>query len=579
MDNDMLKRANFADYIVRNPWKWQILITFTTLFILILNLYSLNLGVSSVTNQLLYIPIIITAYAYPRKGTWFALGIASVYLFMVYAIRGQYPTEILAAITRFYMFVFVGVVVSYLSFRIKKEEQKYIRIFEQSYTGVLLLNPETLSIIQANHHMEDTLGYSAEEITSTPVSAFFRESDLTALEKIFGKVKENPAHLESFQVSAIKNGGSEITVNISISGVQDENKDLEFIVLVLHDITKRRSAELVIQQQAAAMNISMDGMAIVSPTGELVYLNDAMATTFGSKSPQNLLGRKWDRLFSREEWIRFSEKILPDLALHGHWRGEMTGRDTEGSGIPVEISLGMTEEGGIFCSVHDITERKLQETALRQVNAKLNLVASITRHDIRNQIFTLRAFLDIIKDTERNDTKYPYLEEITQGIRLISERIEFTKVYKEMGLSPPQWQDLNLVFLYAISHIDLAGISRSVEVSGISLLADPMLERAFFNMIEAVVHHAGGSTEIRFTRRGSEPGLTLVYEDNGVGVPANMKERIFDSESGLNWGLGLFLTREILAITGMTIHERGEPGKGTRFEITVPKGLWRVEGE
>jgi signal transduction histidine kinase len=40
--------------------------------------------------------------------------------------------------------------------------------------------------------------------------------------------------------------------------------------------------------------------------------------------------------------------------------------------------------------------------------------------------------------------------------------------------------------------------------------------------------------------------------------------------------MGLFLAREILSITGITIHETGKPGKGARFEITVPKGAWRI---
>jgi len=43
-------------------------------------------------------------------------------------------------------------------------------------------------------------------------------------------------------------------------------------------------------------------------------------------------------------------------------------------------------------------------------------------------------------------------------------------------------------------------------------------------------------------------------------------------------GLGLFLSREILAITGITITETGKPGTGARFEILVPKGAWRLAG-
>jgi signal transduction histidine kinase len=58
-------------------------------------------------------------------------------------------------------------------------------------------------------------------------------------------------------------------------------------------------------------------------------------------------------------------------------------------------------------------------------------------------------------------------------------------------------------------------------------------------------------------------------------VPLDLKEKIFDKGYGKHTGFGLFLAREILAITGITIHETGLYGKGARFEIKVPKGKYR----
>lgn len=59
------------------------------------------------------------------------------------------------------------------------------------------------------------------------------------------------------------------------------------------------------------------------------------------------------------------------------------------------------------------------------------------------------------------------------------------------------------------------------------------------------------------------------------GVPVNEKIWIFERGFGKNTGLGLFLSREILSITGITIKEAGGPGKGAQFEMTVPNGAWR----
>jgi signal transduction histidine kinase len=71
--------------------------------------------------------------------------------------------------------------------------------------------------------------------------------------------------------------------------------------------------------------------------------------------------------------------------------------------------------------------------------------------------------------------------------------------------------------------------------------------------------------------------MVLVVEDNGGGVPADEKIKIFERGYGKNTGWGLFLVREILAVTWMTIAETGTPGKGARFEIHMPQGTFRAE--
>ena len=68
----------------------------------------------------------------------------------------------------------------------------------------------------------------------------------------------------------------------------------------------------------------------------------------------------------------------------------------------------------------------------------------------------------------------------------------------------------------------------------------------------------------------------MVCEDDGDGVAAEEKEKIFERGFGKNTGMGLFLSREILSITGITIKETGEPGMGARFEMTVPNRAWRI---
>ena len=88
-----------------------------------------------------------------------------------------------------------------------------------------------------------------------------------------------------------------------------------------------------------------------------------------------------------------------------------------------------------------------------------------------------------------------------------------------------------------------------------------------YNLVENSIRHGKHLTTITLTSHKDEQDLIIWYEDDGGGIPSDEKEKSFEKGFGKNTGLGLFLIREILSITGITIIETGEPGAGVRFEI------------
>ena len=111
--------------------------------------------------------------------------------------------------------------------------------------------------------------------------------------------------------------------------------------------------------------------------------------------------------------------------------------------------------------------------------------------------------------------------------------------------------------------------------AGSEIFADPLIVKVFYNLVDNAVMYGGKITTIRFSALEREGVHIIVCEDDSEGVPAGEKKKIFERGFGKNTGLGLFLSREILSITGTTITETGGPGIGARFEIAVPKGLYR----
>jgi signal transduction histidine kinase len=111
-------------------------------------------------------------------------------------------------------------------------------------------------------------------------------------------------------------------------------------------------------------------------------------------------------------------------------------------------------------------------------------------------------------------------------------------------------------------------------------LADPLFQKVFYNLIDNALRYGGSNmTMIRFGHRVSGLDLIISVVDDGVGITAEDKKRLFERGFGKHTGLGLLLSREILSITGITIMETGEQGQGAHFDIIVPNGAWRMTGK
>jgi PAS domain S-box-containing protein len=227
--------------------------------------------------------------------------------------------------------------------------------------------------------------------------------------------------------------------------------------------------------------------------------------------------------------------------------------------------------------ITDITERKAAEDALSRVNRKLTILSSITRHDIKNQLMALSTYLELSKEEiDPDSAASEYLKRETKIAQTMGYQIDFTKIYEEMGTASPVWQNVNASIQRAVASLPLRGIRIEIDRSDVEIYADSLFEKVFYNLIDNALKYGGEAmTTIRITANETGTGLLIACEDDGVGIPDEEKQYVFDKGYGKNSGLGLFLTREILSITGIGISESGEPGKGARFGLVVPKGAYR----
>ena len=223
----------------------------------------------------------------------------------------------------------------------------------------------------------------------------------------------------------------------------------------------------------------------------------------------------------------------------------------------------------------EILERKRFEATLQLANRKLNTLSSVTRHDILNQITAIVMYVSLAEEMVKDPALLEHLQKIEQSTQMIQKQIRFARDYQDIGLNAPQWQNVDITIRNAIAGLDLRGVRVEQDVGNLELYADLLLERVFYNIVDNTLRHGQKETKIRFSSQETSEGLTIFCHDDGVGVPASVKEGIFKREYYRNTGFGLFLVAEILNMTELSIVETGEPGSGARFEIRVPKGSYR----
>ncbi len=227
-------------------------------------------------------------------------------------------------------------------------------------------------------------------------------------------------------------------------------------------------------------------------------------------------------------------------------------------------------------SLLDVTDRKANEEMVRIANKKLSMLGSMTRHDIYNQLTVIYGSLEQAAAHPDGTKRSDALKRANEAGQKIQRLLEFARDYQNTGAHEPIWTDLQATILRAAEPFRGMGLDIVSTVGTYEIHADQMVEKVFYNLIDNSVRHGVRAKRLRFSAQEGADGLTVVCEDDGVGIAQPDKERIFDQGVGKNTGYGLYLAREILAITGLTITENGIEGKGARFDIRIPPEAYRT---
>ncbi|MDD1695827.1 MAG: PAS domain S-box protein [Methanoregula sp.] len=467
---------------------------------------------------------------------------------------------------------------------VRKSEEKH-RSLVEGISHIIFTTDTKGRFTYVSPVIRQVLGYSAEELIGKYFYTLIPSEERHILGEKLKEAQEGKISPNDFRMLD-KSGGIHWGRIIAQPLIKEEK--ISGITGLIGDITDLKHSEAALRESEEKLKLAIEGSGVGLwdwrvQTGELV-INDRWAQILGYTveeiSPVTI--DTWTSLTHPDDLEKSSELLqkhftgeAADFACesrmkhkNGYWvwvldRGMVTERDK--TGRPVRMT-----------GTHlNISERKSAEEALRQVNRKLNLLSSLTRHDILNKVSVLLGYLDKARTLAKDPSLRDYLDRMETSTNAIGKLVKFTRDFKDLGINPPCWIPLRTCMNEATEWIDPNSVRLNVDLGEWEIYTDPQVTRVFKNIFENAGIHGKHVTEIDVKSIKKDNGMDVIIGDNGTGIPQELKSEIFEPGMMRNRGFGLFLAKEILSITGLTIEENGEPGKGARFEIHVPLECFR----
>jgi PAS domain S-box-containing protein len=481
-------------------------------------------------------------------------------------------------------------------------EIRYRRLFEAARDGILVLDPTTRRIQDANPFMSELLGYEHEDLLGKELWQIGLLKDEEASRAAFTELQKT-GYIRYEDLPLETNTGVRREVEF-VSNLYQENGH-KVIQCNIRDITERKQADAASQLLSAIVESSDDAIASKDFNGVITSWNKGAERLFGYTAAE-AIGKSVAILIPEErldEEPGILEKIRSGQSLE-HYETVRRRKD----GTPVDISLTVSPirnaEGKIVGAskiARDIGEKiqareKLEQTVvertaeLRETIGELEAFSYSLSHDMRAPLRAMIGFSRILceQHAEKLDAEgVCYLEKIAAAAlrmdRLIQDVLTYTHVLRsELKFEATELNTLvpEIIATYPSLHPDRAdvrieGVLPSIRSSG------PGLAQCISNLLANAVKFVAPGTRPRVIIRAEVigPDIRLWIEDNGIGIEPKDQQRIFTMFERVNsasayegTGIGLAIVRKALERMGGTAGVQSEIGHGSKFWIQLKKG-------
>ena len=454
-----------------------------------------------------------------------------------------------------------------------ESEERY-RMIAENMTDVVTLMDQNGVFTYVSPSAKAAYGYDPEELIGTHGADFTHPEDMQTIVRPAAAILRQTGVSPLIEFRVRTKNGSYIWIERSSKVFMDKNGQPK-ILAIARVIEDRKRVEKELKLTSSIFDLANDAIYAYDLEGHLIFSNKAAYRNLGYTKDE-IAKISLRQLDGNGE--AFVNEVIKKVEEKGAIVFETCHVKKDGSKVPVEIHATHIDVDGKRLSlsvVRDITERKKVDARLAQVNEKLRVVGSLTRHDVRNKLSTINSTAYLLKKKYPNDPEMAkYVANLESAVAMANRLFDFTAFYEKIGAQEQTEVNIKSCFDEAVALYPNLGVIKVVnDTAGLVVVADSLLRQVFYNLIDNSLKHGQEVSQIRLHYCNDENNQTkLIYEDNGLGISLQNKPKIFTERftTGNGTGLGLSMIRKMMDVYRWAIQETGVPGEGARFEITIP---------
>ncbi|MFA5364876.1 MAG: PAS domain S-box protein [Candidatus Bathyarchaeia archaeon] len=468
---------------------------------------------------------------------------------------------------------------------LQESEEKYRNLVEQAPDSIFTFDMNG-TVTSCNFVAIKSTGFSEKELIGKSFSEFVPlvESSKELIDlynSLFAGGFPKP-----FEVSFITKNGGRFFGELHTRLLKKGEKITGFQAII-RDITERKKAQEELREREKRFRELSELLPeVVFETdirGVLTFVNHEAYAKFEYSKEDFENGLTADQMISPKDRERAKKNLATLFTGQETGPNDYTAITKTGKTFPIIVNSTPIVRGNKIAGIRgimvDITEHTKTEEALKNtlknmetLNEKISVVGRLTRHDARNKLAVIMNNIYLAKrQLLGNNQTSENLDAIESAVDQIENIFDFARVYEKVGTEDPTYVDVKTSIDEACLLLSCSEGKILNECGGLKVLADSLLRQTFYNLLDNTHKYGETFSTIRVYYKKEKDDMQLIYEDNGVGVPENEKQKIFEEGYGKGTGYGLYLIKKICETYGWTIQETGIFGKGAQFTMTIPK--------